>query len=231
MTQPNTLTDADVVRYLRTQPGFFDRESTLLADIRLYNRHSERAVSLSERQIELLRQRLSDLNTQLAAQMELVEQFKANARNNASIAERLNVWIKDVLQTTVDAAIPEALAKGLMAQFSDLQAAIRVWDVSLAFAGEDFAQGVSEDARIFSKSLGTPYCGPANGFEAVSWLDAPERVQSVALIALRSGQLGEVMGLLVLGSADLERFTPDMHTDFLTQIGDLSSAALTRLRV
>jgi uncharacterized protein YigA (DUF484 family) len=36
--------------------------------------------------------------------------------------------------------------------------------------------------------------------------------------------------LLVLASGDAQRFAPDMGTDFLERIGELASAALSRLR-
>jgi uncharacterized protein YigA (DUF484 family) len=38
------------------------------------------------------------------------------------------------------------------------------------------------------------------------------------------------MGLLVLASPDPQRFQPSMGTDLLGRIGELASAALTRLR-
>ncbi|MNL79079.1 hypothetical protein D3C87_2056090 [compost metagenome] len=40
---------------------------------------------------------------------------------------------------------------------------------------------------------------------------------------------GPAVGLLVLGSDDPERFTPEMGTAFLESIGQLASAALHRL--
>ncbi len=224
------VTDADVARYLRNQPGFFERESTLLADIRLYSQHGERAVSLSERQADLLRERIRHLESELHGHADLIERFKANARANLSISERLNVWVRDILLTTDDSAIPAALGGGIRAHFGDLQAAVKVWGVSARFANEPFAMGASADVLTFAKSLGQPYCGINSGFEAVQWLDDPQRAQSVAMIALRSGAVGEVVGLLILASADIERFKPEMATDFLSQIGDLASAALSRLR-
>jgi uncharacterized protein YigA (DUF484 family) len=39
-----------------------------------------------------------------------------------------------------------------------------------------------------------------------------------------------VVGLLVLASADPERYFAGMGTDFIERLGDLASAALTSLR-
>ena len=63
----------------------------------------------------------------------------------------------------------------------------------------------------------------------------PKPVQPVAdpaLLALRDPEGKEeapTFGLLVMGSADARRFHDGMATDFLTQIGALASAALSRL--
>jgi uncharacterized protein YigA (DUF484 family) len=67
------------------------------------------------------------------------------------------------------------------------------------------------------------------GFEAVSWLDDPSTVMSVALIPLRNGAGEAAFGLLVLGSPDPTRYSADMGTEFLMRIGEVASAALSRL--
>ena len=53
---------------------------------------------------------------------------------------------------------------------------------------------------------------------------------SLALIPLRAGIAPQAFGLLVLASADQQRFASDMGTDFLERIGEITSAALSRLR-
>ena len=71
------------------------------------------------------------------------------------------------------------------------------------------------------------------GFEAVSWLTDPGTVTSLALIPLREGATGSMtpaFGLLVLASPDPHRFHSGMGTDFLARIGELVSAATSRLK-
>ena len=65
--------------------------------------------------------------------------------------------------------------------------------------------------------------------EPASWLDEPATVMSIALIPLRAEAGGSAFGLLVLGSPDPTRYTAEMGTDFLVRIGEVTSAALTRL--
>ena len=90
--------------------------------------------------------------------------------------------------------------------------------------------GVGDDAKTFASSITAPYCGVNSGFEAVNWLDQPELAMSVALIPLRVGAAPEAYGMLVLASPDPQRFNASMGTDFLERIGELASAALSRLR-
>jgi uncharacterized protein YigA (DUF484 family) len=54
---------------------------------------------------------------------------------------------------------------------------------------------------------------------------------SMALIPLRAAPSDAAFGMLVLASPDPQRFNAGMGTDFLERIGDLASAALSRLRV
>ena len=67
------------------------------------------------------------------------------------------------------------------------------------------------------------------GVEAAGWLDEPAAVASLALIPLRHGAADDAFGLLVLGSPDPTRYAADMGTEFLMRIGEVTSAALSRL--
>ena len=63
-------------------------------------------------------------------------------------------------------------------------------------------------------------------------VDTANTTESIALIALRDPSAGPeapAFGLLVMGSPDPRRFHEGMATDFLSQIGTLGSAALSRL--
>jgi uncharacterized protein YigA (DUF484 family) len=153
-----------------------------------------------------------------------------HGQDNGAIADKMQNWVLSLLMTPAARDLPDTIAQGLQTQFSIPQAAIKVWEVAVPFAGFDFAEGVSDDARSFAASLSTPFCGLNAGLEAVNWLPEPAAAKSVALIALRGGDATQAFGLLVLASPDAERFTSGMGTDFLQRIGELASAALSRLR-
>ena len=59
-TSANTspITEDDIANYLVNTPDFFDRHAELLASVQLSSPHSQRAVSLQERQATLLREKI-----------------------------------------------------------------------------------------------------------------------------------------------------------------------------
>ncbi|MEJ2769634.1 DUF484 family protein [Mycetohabitans sp. B46] len=265
------MNDREVADYLLANPQFFDRHAELLASVRLSNPHGKAAVSLQERQMELLRDKYKQLERRLA-------ELLRHGQENDSLTAKLQRWTLRVIAERDPHAIPATITSGLREIFDVPQAALRVWDVTTAYAQAQFARSVGEEVRIFASSLVAPYCGANAGFEAAQWLsDAPspqgeaatglslaitapdktsgataapcadaqsssaagndtrgsQQTASIALVPLRDAQQTDaenVFGLLVLGSPDPRRFHDGMATDFLSQIGALASAALSRLR-
>jgi len=241
------MNDREVAEYLLANPDFFVEHAETLATIRLANPHGKAAVSLQERQMEMLRDKNKHLERRLA-------ELLRYGHENDSIASKFNRWTIRVMAERDPYALPRTIAGGLRDIFDVPQAALRVWDVAEPYAQADFARQVSEEVRIFASSLSTPYCGANTGFEAAQWLapapaaasanhgaeengaaaadPAQQSTESIALLALRNPESAEdasAFGLLVMGSADARRFHEGMATDFLTQIGALASAALSRL--
>ena len=216
------ITETDIANYLANTPGFFERHAELLSSIQLTSPHGPRAVSLQERQMDLLRDRLKGFEHKI---MEMIR----HGQENAAIADRLHRYTRSLLITTDATALPDVLVRELMHQFLIPQAGIRVWGAAAEHAALPFAREVSADARSFASSLSLPYCGANAGFEAATWLEDPSTIASLALIPLRHGSSTDAFGLLVLGSPDPTRFAADMGTDFLMRIGEISSAGLSRL--
>jgi uncharacterized protein YigA (DUF484 family) len=237
------MNDREVADYLLANPEFFADHAEMLATIRLANPHGKAAVSLQERQMEMLRDKNKHLERRLA-------ELLRYGHENDSIASKFNRWTIRVLGERDPYALPRTIATGLREIFDVPQAALRVWDVAEPYAQADFARHTGEEVRIFANSLTSPYCGANTGFEAAQWLapaagaaaddntsgngsaDQPHVTESIALLALRDPEGKEeapTFGLLVMGSADARRFHDGMATDFLTQIAALASAALSRL--
>ena len=114
--------------------------------------------------------------------------------------------------------------------FSVPYCALRLWAVQPAYADLPCARPVTPDTISLAHSMRVPFCGSNVGFEAAAWFEDGSHVQSLAMLPLRVGADATSFGLLVLGSADKDRFRITMGTAFLERIAELASAALARLR-
>ena len=216
------ITEHDISNYLLNTPGFFERHAELLATVQLTSPHGHRAVSLQERQMEMLRERIKGL------EHKIIEMIR-NGQDNVAIADRLHQWTMALLLTADAAELPQVLLDDLQQRFQIPQAALRLWGVAQAHAALPAAQPVSDDLKVFAGSLALPYCGANSGFEAAAWFDDGASVMSMAMVPLRRDGTPGAFGLLVLGSPDPTRYAAQMGTEFLSRIGEVASASLSRL--
>ena len=222
----NPITEDDIAHYLSNTPDFFLRHAELLAAVQFTSPHSNRTVGLQERQAEMLREKIKALEQRI---MEMIR----NGSENVMLSDKILRWARSLLMANDLYALPAAIEQDIQTQFSVPQVGLRLWGVAPEYAGLTVAQEVSDDARVFASSLMEPFCGLNTGFEAVSWLPDPATVTSLALIPLRGGATGSMspaFGLMVLASPDAHRFHSGMGTDFLARLGELVSAALSRLK-
>jgi uncharacterized protein YigA (DUF484 family) len=213
----------DIAQYLNEHPEFFGQHPELFAGMQLPHPHNGQAISLVERQSLMLRERIKALEGRIA---EMVR----HAHENAAIADKLVRWTRALLAEADAGALPTTLVTGLKQVFDVPYAALRLWSCVPAIASQECAQPVSKDTISLANSMRVPFCGTNAGFEAATWLDGGSAVQSIAMLPLRVGADPHTFGLLVLGSADKNRFHSAMGTAFLERIAELASAALARLR-
>ncbi|HEY2254398.1 MAG TPA: DUF484 family protein [Variovorax sp.] len=219
----NPITEDDIANYLANTPDFFERHAQLLGQVQLTSPHGNRAVSLQERQAEMLREKIKALEHRV---MDMVR----HGTENVVTADRLQRWTRGLLTTRDPRLLPAQIASQLQSLFLVPQTAIKVWDCDSAYLHEPFAQWVSDDVKALATSLSAPYCGLNAGFEAAGWLAEPQAAVSIALIPLRPDPESPAFGLLVLASPDAQRFNAEMGTDFLERIAELASGGLSRLR-
>lgn len=220
-----TLDSIVIAQYLVDHPQFFEEHAGLLGEVKLSSPLTGRAVSLQERQMEVMRDKYKALELRMAELMR-------RADENATIATRFHGWTQQLLRAGAPAAalptdMPRAVVDGLVKHFVVPQASLRLWKLAPAYAEAWFAQDASDDVRLFANSLRAPYCGPNKDFEAVRWLGDADKIRSTVLLPLRSAN--KAFGLLVLGSPDPERFGATMATDFLSHIAETASTALSPL--
>ncbi len=218
------LDSTTVAQYLTEHPRFFEEHAGWLGEIKLASPLTGRAVSLQERQMEVMREKYKALELRMDDLIHL-------AQDNAAIAAKFHGWTQSLLHVRNDADRPDVLLKGLKSAFNVPQATLRLWNLAPEYGDAWFMREVSDDARIFANSLIAPYCGCNHDFEAVRWLDAADAIRSTVILPLRVvGTDGAAFGLLILGSPDPERFSAAMGTDFLIHIGETASAALSALQ-
>lgn len=229
MTTPLThpITEDDIADYLGSNPDFFERHAELLAAVHLSSPHNQRAVSLQERQAEMLREKIKVLEHRM---MDMIR----HGNENVMLSGRLLRWAASLFGIADAADLPAQIASDIANRFAVPQVALRVWDVAPAMAQSTFALGVSAEVKQFAESLSEPFCGLNTGFEVTDWLSDPAAAASLAILPLRGltagAGLGPLIGLLVLASPDSQRFNSAMGTEFLERIAELCGAALARLR-
>ena len=155
------LSEADIAEYLSNTPEFFLRHAEVLASVTISSPHGGRAVSLHERQAELLREKIRSLEHRI---MEMVR----HGTENTSLAQKIHEWTCTLARVAHPTDLPQAVLDGMLHRFDVPQAALRVWGVAPAYQHEAFAQGASDETRSFASSLTMPFCGPNLGFEALA---------------------------------------------------------------
>lgn len=211
---PDTQT---VALYLEEHPNFFDDHPELIADLKLTTALGGRTVSLHERQVEVLRDKVRQL------ELKLVNQTRF-AKDNDAIMEKFHRWVLKLLSVSGEQQ-PEILLEAIRACFDVPAASLRLW-TSENVSGPWQEAADLQEAKALTHQQSAPYCGPPAGKPGVSWLDDAPTMQSVALVPLRLPGGTESFGLLVLGSPDPLRFSAELATDFLARIGETASAVL-----
>jgi uncharacterized protein YigA (DUF484 family) len=217
--------EESIAGYLQRHPDFFERHQAVLARLRLPHARGGSTISLVERQIEVLREKLAGLESKLA---ELVRV----ARANDAIAERLHRFTRRLVRVVARAEAIARIEAGLREDFDAYHAVlVLIGEREQAEpATPRFVRTVAADdpnLKSFESlfTSGKPRCGQARDSQR-AFLFGPEGLEmaSVALVPL--GERGSV-GLLALGSADRDRFHPGMSTEFLAHLADLIADALT----
>ena len=211
----------EVAHYLQDNPQFFEEHSDLMANMVIPHPHGGRTISITERQMLALR----DKNKQLESKMGELLQF---GEENDGISEKMHRLAVGMIAAGSFQAVLHTLNFHLRDDFAVPHLAVRLWDRP-ADTDElpEFAQ-VSQELQAFAETLAQPYCGSTSGFETSSWFgEASPHVRSQALIAMRNG--GGTIGMIAMGSEDVERFYAGMGTIYLERLGEMASAALARV--
>ena len=222
-TQPTTLDASAIAEFLTRHPNFFNDFPTLLADLHIPHPHGTHAVSMSERQLIAMRDKVRMLENKLAELIQFGEE-------NDGISEKLHALTLALVTASVPQDITAALAIHLRDGFAVPHHALRVWTLT----GEPMpglGDPVSQAVRDSVAGMPHPVCGALAVNEASDWFgEASPHLRSFAGIPLRPALAAAPIGLLVLASEEAKRFYPGMGTLYLERLSQLVGAALVRMQ-
>ncbi len=214
-------TDLELISLIRENSDILQRHPELLAVLEVPH-ETGKAVSLIERQVGVLREKIQMQDDRLCELMDVARDNERLAQSRHGLALNLlsSHDLDDVVSTVLDVLSNQLAADfAVVKLFSDDQSRI---DLSSGL----FVDASDEALNAFKTMLEhkNTVCGKATK-EQKNFLfgEIADSIKSVAIIPLVAGAN---LGLIGLGSNDVNRFNPSMGTDFLAQIGELISASL-----
>lgn len=223
MNSPSDMQPEHIAEFLTRHPNFFNDFPTLLADLHIPHPHGTHAVSMSERQLIAMRDKVRMLENKLAELIQFGEE-------NDGISDKLHALTLALLAARTPQDIVAALALHLREGFAVPHHAIRAWNLS-ADSPSVLTDPVPQAARDSVAAMTQPVCGALAINDASDWFgEVSPHLQAFACIPLRPAVAAAPIGLLVLASEEHKRFYPGMGTLYLERLGQLVGAALLRMQ-
>ena len=210
----------DIAHYLQDHPEFFEQYADLLSLVTLADPHSGRAISITEKQLVSLRDKVRALEAKLAELIGFGEE-------NDAISDKVHGLAVALIAAGDRAGVVRALYSHLGGAFAVPHVTLRLWGDRQG-DGHEF-DPVADTVKAFAAGLQQPYCGTVTGQEALAWFgESAAHLRSMTQIALRQPD-GACCGLLVMASEEPHRFYPELGTLYLERIGEMAAAALLRV--
>ncbi len=225
--KPASLDESSVAEYLSATPEFFERHTSLLNKLRLPHMRDAGAISLVERQVEVLRERNQLLESKLKELMEV-------ARANDTLADRIHRLSQRLIRAKTLCETVNSIETSLREDFDSMNSVLVLFleeARTLQPAATRFlrvANSHDTDMKMFESLLqtGKPRCGQIRDAQR-DYLFGKDSIE-IGSAALTPLGLKGAVGILAIGSSDTARFHPGMSTEFLARIGELIGFALAR---
>ena len=218
LEQPDT---EQVASFLSNHPDFFDDHPELMAELRL-SHSTGNAVSLIEKQVQVLRDQNRDLKNKL---LELVDVAQDNDRLN----QRMHQMTLDLLKAGSLLQLLDTLRDHLRNEFKADAIALHLPALDETQQREAGAKYLIIDETLKDRfpgayADGKPQCGRFKQEQLdIIFKDQAAAIESTAIVPL--GDCAD-SGLLAIGSREVNRFNPCMGTLFLSHLGELLSCLL-----
>lgn len=214
----------EMVRYLRDHPDFFEGHQDVLAGMVL-SHESGSAVSLIERQVQILREQKDESKKKL-------QSLIATAQNNEKLNNNVNTLILELLDANTLDDVLNVIDQRIRADF-EADAIV----VKLLASGNDVLKEHAEltawqqPALVIGEKVMTarqPVCGSFKSEQMQALFDDAD-IQSAGIVPLAKDQNSKnCYGIIAIGSYDPHRFRADMGTLFLSLLGQVLTRILKR---
>jgi len=197
----------DVAQYLLDNPLFFEENAEMLSQINLPHPHGGRTISLSERQLLTLRERVKELEKKL-------HELLVFAKENDALQLRVHQFNCALFGPHDRSTLQSLVVHNLRDIFAIPHVALHLWK----------EEPPSSDVLAFADEHQQPVCAHHAIHDTLPWFgEAGEHLRSFAYLPLRAN--GQTFGLLILASEDKQRFYPEMGTLFLQRIAETLGSA------
>lgn len=217
-----TVDPIAVKDYLLQHPEFFNQHPALLRDLTIKH-ESGTAVSLIERQIQLLREKNNSLEKKILHLVQI-------AQDNEILEEQLHRIARRLIEIEHSNEIIPVINDLLINEFPSLQIRLGLYGVAPEYAVPSENYITAEDLQyVFYKQIileNYRDCIFLRGKGLMELFSKKVDVKSGVAIPLRSNKN---FGVLLMGSSNENRFYEGMGTLFLEYLADLLSRKLKKM--
>lgn len=220
----DTEFEHEMVRYLRDHPAFFEEHQDVLAGM-ILSHESGSAVSLIERQVQILREQKDEQKRKL-------QSLISAAQNNEKLNNNVNALILALLDASSLNDVLSITEERIRADF-EADAIV----IKLLASGDDVLKEHAEltawqqPALVIGEKVMTarePMCGSFNSEQMQALFDDAD-IQSAGIVPLvKDKNSKNCYGIIAIGSYDPQRFRADMGTLFLSLLGQVLTRILQR---
>ena len=207
-----------VAEYLRKHPEFFEEHPYLLGELEVPHQSGD-AVSLVERQVSMLREENQALKSKFQSLVTI-------AGENEELSKRVHELTLQLIDAPGIGQLVGTIQTRLKEDFGADWVALRVFAEPAsvnghrsAFVGKDAPLRGAFDTALQERR---PVCGRLTDAQQQG-LFSKEPVGSAVVLPLANRHWE---GVLVIASEDPQRYSPDMGTTLLAQLGDVATLVI-----
>ena len=215
-----TLSDQQVLDYLRSNPDFFQQHATAIAELSL-SHESGKAVSLIEHQVAILRERNMTMRRRM-------NELLQAARSNDEIFAKTRSLNLALLEVNSWHELNEVLATHVLVDFEADFVCAHLAAAKLALALDHIQHHVEELPCLHLHNGSKAICTVLRTDELQDLFPMSNHDETGSAVLLKL-KVREGMGVLCIGSRSPTRFAKNMDTLFVQYIADILAKVMNRL--